>query len=69
MNRISKQCLLRMAKFEIRKSRDRQFYFVLVAGNGEPMFTSETYTRRDNAIRAVDRLRIITSSAKLDDLS
>ena len=36
-------------KFEIKKSSDEQFYFVLKAGNGETILRSERYTTKSNA--------------------
>lgn len=44
------------AAFRISKSKDGQFYFVLMAENNEPLLTSETYTSRaaaQNGIRSV----------------
>jgi uncharacterized protein YegP (UPF0339 family) len=37
------------AKFEIKKADDGQFYFNLVAGNGEVILTSEHYTAKATA--------------------
>jgi len=36
-------------KFEIKRAKDRQFYFNLKAHNGEIILTSETYTIKANA--------------------
>jgi uncharacterized protein YegP (UPF0339 family) len=44
------------ARYEKKKARDGQFYFVLKAGNGEVVGVSETYTSvaaRDGGIAAV----------------
>ena len=43
-------------KFEIKKSKDNQFYFNLKAGNGEIILTSEMYKAKasaDNGIASV----------------
>lgn len=33
-------------KIEINESKDNQFYFVIIAANGEPLATSEMYTSK-----------------------
>ena len=33
-------------EFQIRKSKDKQYYSVLVADNGQDLLTSETYTTK-----------------------
>lgn len=43
--------------YEVRESVDQQFYWVLVAGNGEVLATSETYTRKRDAQRGVTAAR------------
>lgn len=45
-------------RFEIKKSQDNQFYFVIIAPNSEPIGTSEMYTTKDackDGIQAVKR--------------
>ncbi len=49
---------MRRPRFEIRTAKNGQAYWVLLAGNGEPVATSETYTSRqacEKGIRAVRR--------------
>lgn len=41
-----------MRHVELRRARDGQWYYVVVAANGQVTETSETYTRRSNAKRA-----------------
>ncbi len=41
--------------FELSKSSDNQFRFVLKAGNGETILTSELYTSKASAERASRR--------------
>lgn len=41
------------ARYDVRESDDAQFYFVLVASNGEIVETSELYTRRQDAERGI----------------
>lgn len=38
-------------KFEIKKSKNSQFYFNLLARNNEIVATSEMYTRKENALK------------------
>jgi hypothetical protein len=45
-------------RFEIKKSSNNQFYFVLIAPNNEPIATSEMYKEKDgckNGIAAVKK--------------
>jgi uncharacterized protein YegP (UPF0339 family) len=50
------------AKYEIKKSSDGQYYFNLVASNGEVVATSERYVTKSNAERGVTAVR---SAAKV----
>lgn len=40
----------------IKKSKDKQFYFVIKSSNGQTIVHSETYTRKENAIEAIELL-------------
>lgn len=42
-----------MNKAVIKRSRNKQFFFILVASNGNTIATSETYTRKHNCIKSV----------------
>ncbi|MGH7267345.1 MAG: DUF1508 domain-containing protein [Candidatus Rokuibacteriota bacterium] len=47
-----------MSEYEIREAKDSTgevvgYYVCLVASNGEVLSTSELYTRRESAVRAV----------------
>lgn len=46
-------------KFEIRRSVDRQFYYVLIAKNGKVMVTSETMKRKQNCIDSIRAIKNI----------
>jgi len=37
----------------VRRSKNRQFYASILGGNGKKVFTSETYTSRQFAVRAL----------------
>jgi uncharacterized protein YegP (UPF0339 family) len=51
-------------KFVIRKSSDKQWYFILKARNGEIIATSETYKTKQackKGIRSVKRTSFLTN--------
>lgn len=41
-------------KFEVKKSKNDQFYFNIVANNHEIIATSEMYTRKENALHTIN---------------
>lgn len=43
-------------RFEIRKSKDEQFYYVFIARNGKIMVTSETMTKKRSCIDSIESL-------------
>lgn len=44
-------------KFELKRSKSDQFYFNLLAGNGEPILTSETYVSKSGAEGGINSVR------------
>ncbi len=50
--------------FELSKSKDGQFRFVLKAGNGEVILTSELYRSRDSALKGIASVRKNCGDAK-----
>lgn len=42
-------------KVKVLPSEDGQFYYVAVDRKGEPLYTSETFTRRSSAVNAARR--------------
>ena len=44
-------------KFELKKAKDGQFHFNLLAGNGQVILTSELYKARDSALNGIDSVR------------
>ena len=55
------------AHYDLKKASNGQFYFNLVAANGEPVATSETYPTKGNAKRGIDVVRRLASTAKIED--
>ena len=53
------------AKFEIRLSKDEQFYFVLKARNGEIILVSEMYTSKQNCEKGI--LSVVENSPNDDN--
>ncbi len=56
-----------MARFEINKARDGQFYFTLIALNNEIIATSEMYTTKQNCQNGIDSVKRNASTARVDD--
>ena len=55
------------AYYDLKKSSDGQFYFNLVASNGETVATSERYTTKSNAERGIDAVRRAASTTEVKD--
>jgi hypothetical protein len=51
--------------FEIKKSVNNQYYFVLKATNGQILVTSETYTSLQSAQHAVTVVRSLAPAARV----
>lgn len=45
------------AKFELKKAKDGQFHFNLLAGNGQVILSSEMYKAKDSALGGIDSVR------------
>ena len=58
-----------MLKIKVKKTITgfRQFYYVIVGGNGEPMATSQMYPRKASAKRAGLALIAHGLKARIDD--
>ena len=57
---------MRRGKFEIRENASGQYYFVLKAGNGEVIATSESYTTKAAARKGIRSVRFNAPFAKED---
>jgi uncharacterized protein YegP (UPF0339 family) len=60
---------LRRKTFEILKSKNKQWYFVLKAENGEVVLTSETYKSKQACIDTIKLIRWNSLFAKTIDLT
>ena len=58
-----------MAKFEIRRASNGQYYFNLKAPNGEIIATSEMYTNKQATQNGIESVKRNASLAKVEDLT
>lgn len=56
---------VRRVRGYVQEAIDGSWYYEVVAGNGETLFTSETYTRRQSARRGLERF-IARTGADID---
>jgi len=54
-------------RFEIRRSTDGQFYFVLIAPNNEVIAKSEMYKNKDGCKSGIDAVRKYSLTASIKD--
>ena len=54
-------------EFEIRRSKDDQFYFVLQAANNEIVAVSEMYTAKASAKNGIDAVKRLATTAPIND--
>lgn len=54
-------------RFEIKKSTDGKFYFVLVAPNNEVIAKSEMYENKDGCKNGIDAVKKYASTAPVED--
>jgi len=60
---------LKIMKFEIHKSKNKQFYFILIATNGETILTSETYKSKQACKQGIKLIKRNSLFAKTIDLT
>ncbi|EGR2105788.1 YegP family protein [Vibrio cholerae] len=63
---LSNALLKRKGKYELLKSRDNKFYFVLKAPNGEIIATSEMYSSKQSAINGISSIKTNADSDIVD---
>jgi len=56
-------------RFKIRKSTNSQYYFTIVASNGQVLATSETYHHKGDCQAAVQLIKAGAAGAAIDDLT
>jgi uncharacterized protein YegP (UPF0339 family) len=56
-------------RFEIRRSTNGQFYWLIVGGNNEVMATSETMVSKASCESAIARVKASAASAPVSDRS
>jgi uncharacterized protein YegP (UPF0339 family) len=54
-------------KFVVKKTSNGQFRFTLVAGNGQVVATSESYTRKASALETIASIQKNAGGADVDD--
>lgn len=52
-------------KFELRKNRDGQIYFVFVSSNGQDICWSEAYITEENAVHATNLVKNNATNAPI----
>lgn len=57
------------AKFELKKTTDDQYHFVLKAGNGEVIAQSERYTTKDAAKNGIESIKKNAPAAGINDIT
>jgi uncharacterized protein YegP (UPF0339 family) len=56
------------ARFEIRKRRGGQFYFVAIGGNNQIVATSENYATKARCQRGIDSIKRMAADAPVRDM-
>lgn len=56
-------------KFKIKKNAREKFFWVLIAGNGEPVCMSEGdgYETKENAVRSINLVKLDARGAEIVD--
>ena len=54
-------------KYKIKKNVRDEFFWTLVARNGEPICVSEGYSTRENAVKAINLLKLNVREAEIVD--
>jgi uncharacterized protein YegP (UPF0339 family) len=55
------------ARFEIRKRRGGQFYFVVIGGNNQVVATSENYASKARCQRGIESVKRMAADAPVRD--
>lgn len=57
----------RTMKFKIKKNAREEFFWTLVARNGEPICTSEGYKTREGAVKSINLVKLDASHSDIED--
>lgn len=55
-----------MSRFEIRLSRNKKYYFVLIADNNEPILQSEMYESKQGAEHGITAIKMYAGAETMD---
>jgi uncharacterized protein YegP (UPF0339 family) len=55
------------AKFSIRRSKNDKFHYVLIAGHGEPVASSQMYTSKAGAVNGAEACQRAAAAATIVD--
>ncbi|WP_339877958.1 YegP family protein [uncultured Algoriphagus sp.] len=58
-----------MSKYVVKKATNGQFFWVLKAGNGETLLTSETYTTKQGCLQGISSSKNCVSDTNFRRLS
>ena len=53
--------------YDLKKAADGQYYFRLVAANGQVVSVSEMYPTRKNAVRGIDAVRRAATTERIKE--
>ncbi len=54
-------------KIKIKKSADKQYYALIVAGNGANLFWTESYVQKADAKHAAELVKAYAAGAAIED--
>lgn len=54
-------------KFKIKKNRKEEFFWELVAGNGELICMSEAYQTKESAVKSINLVKLDARGAEIFD--
>ncbi|MCB5460131.1 YegP family protein [Vibrio lentus] len=67
-NAVNQALKKKEGRYEVMKSSDERFYFVLKAGNGEVVLTSQMYKAKASALDGIESIKI-NANSRVDDLT
>lgn len=58
-----------LPKYQVKKSTNYQFYWVLIAVNGEPILNGETYSSKQGCLNGIASSKVCTSDSNFRRLT